>query len=707
MLFAAILSLMISAMALNQIGPSIINEIQVKSSSVGFDRESALIQQIIRYKAAESVYPATIDNLISKNYWRLADNNNGFGSPYTFTVDKSKGIVNIFTTISNDLNRSKYIANSKRTLKPVDLGSGIVSSTFILPDQNVTSSALSSLKSIPVSAFAPSASINTYWYDTSGTEAILKVSDGAKWLIPATDKALAAPKVDNIVASAAALPASAVSGDVRYVYNTQTAALEAKIYYNGQWIQPGSGANPSLIAKLQVSDLNGTVNSSFFQDFKNSLSVIFASTFGAKTIDASKVSWFISGSIPAGLGVNLTTGVISGTPTAKTSLAGTSVNVIATYNGATANQSYLIKVGPELLRVTSVASSNNHTCAITIAGGVKCWGANSQGELGNGTFVASTFPVDVSGLTSGVASIASGQFHSCAVTSMGAAQCWGRGNYGQLGNGGVANTSTPVSVTGLSSGVASIAAGQNHTCITSTAGAVNCWGRNDNGQLGNGGVANSLSPVSVTGLSSGVASIAGGTSHTCAVTTAGAAKCWGWNIYGQLGDGTLVQRNAPVPVSGLASGVASISSGVLHTCAVTTTGAAKCWGANFSGRLGNGTTVNSNIPVDVSGLTSGVAGISNGDSHACAITTAGATKCWGYNVYGQLGNGTTTDSFVPIDVSGLTSGVSKISSGPYYACVVKTTGGVTCWGNNNNGQFGNGTTTDSLTPIVDLALEAW
>ena len=139
----------------------------------------------------------------------------------------------------------------------------------------------------------------------------------------------------------------------------------------------------------------------------------------------------------------------------------------------------------------------------------------------------------------------------------------------------------------------------------------------------------------------------------CALTTGGAVKCWGYNADGELGNGTTTDSNTPVQVTGLTSGVARRSHAVAHhTCAVTTGGAAKCWGYNADGELGNGTTTDSSTPVQVSGLTSGVQAAVAGWTHTCARTTAGVIRCWGWNGYGQLGNGTTTDSSVPIDVPG-------------------------------------------------------
>ena len=198
----------------------------------------------------------------------------------------------------------------------------------------------------------------------------------------------------------------------------------------------------------------------------------------------------------------------------------------------------------------------------------------------------------------------------------------------------------------------------------SQGGGVKCWGDNSNGQLGDGTTTGHLTAMDVSGLPSARV-VSAGYEHTCAVTSAGGAKCWGLNFAGQLGDGTTTNRLTPVDISRLTSGVTTIAGAFTHTCALTNAGGVKCWGANGAGSLGDGTTTNRLTPVDVSGLTAGVGAIGVGDGHTCALTNilgfVGGVKCWGFNISGQLGDGTTTNRLTPVDVTGLTSGVVAIA----------------------------------------------
>jgi len=303
----------------------------------------------------------------------------------------------------------------------------------------------------------------------------------------------------------------------------------------------------------------------------------------------------------------------------------------------------------------------------------------------------------VKGLTSKVTQISAGYAHTCALTSDGGVKCWGDNVYGQLGGGTDEYSLTPVDVKGLTSKVTQISAGGNHTCALTSGGGVKCWGYSGDGQLGDGTDGYSLTPVDVKGLTSKVAQIDAGAYHTCALTSDGGVKCWGDNGDGQLGDGTDANRSTPIDVKGLTSKVTQISAGGNHTCALTSDGGVKCWGDNEEGQLGGGTDEYSLTPVDVKGLTSKVTQISVGGNHTCALTSDGGVKCWGNNLYEQLGDGNDEYSLTPVDVKGLTSKVAQIDAGAYHTCALTSDDGVKCWGDYLYGQLGDGTDEYSLT----------
>jgi alpha-tubulin suppressor-like RCC1 family protein len=292
--------------------------------------------------------------------------------------------------------------------------------------------------------------------------------------------------------------------------------------------------------------------------------------------------------------------------------------------------------------------------------------------------------------------------HSCAATSIGA-ECWGSNPFGQVGTGGFEDADLPTPVAGLGH-VTSIAAGPGDTCAA--AGTVSCWGFDAYGSLGNAGSRSSALPLGVPGITG--ASLVSTNLSTCAIALGGALKCWGLNYFGQVGDGTTTDRWTPAAVSGLGSGVTDVSVGYLHACAVAAAGGAKCWGNNWDGELGNGTFGSGDCaclfetPGDVFGLTSGVKAISAGLEHTCALTTGGAVKCWGDNQYGELGNGTTDTSALPVDVQGLSSGVTQLAAGVDFTCVVTTAGGVKCWGHGPLDESGQGSPVTTPADVAGL-----
>ncbi len=374
-------------------------------------------------------------------------------------------------------------------------------------------------------------------------------------------------------------------------------------------------------------------------------------------------------------------------------------------DGSTTNRSVPVAVPGLQSGVVAVATAVGHSCALTGAGGVQCWGWNFVGELGDGSSTARLVPGPVAGLQSGVAAIALGSRHGCALTAAGAVLCWGMNNMGQLGDGSTSVRRTPQPVPGLESGVAAITAGENHSCALTNAGAVYCWGGNTYGQLGDGTTVEQWRPTAVPALASGVAALAAGDVHTCALTTAGAAYCWGRNTVGTVGDGSTTDRLTPTPVQGLGSGVAALAAGRSQACALTTAGAVYCWGENNTGQLGDGSTVNRATPTPVAGLGSNTVAIALGQQHGCALAAQGSVQCWGFNFLGQLGDGSTTDRATPVPVGRLAGRVAGLASRAYHGCTVDSAGGVQCWGNNSAGQLGDGGLVSRPTPgaVVGLA----
>ncbi|MEU9738271.1 Ig-like domain repeat protein [Micromonospora chersina] len=311
---------------------------------------------------------------------------------------------------------------------------------------------------------------------------------------------------------------------------------------------------------------------------------------------------------------------------------------------------------PEGTMIIAIAGGLNHTLALTSTGTVLAWGYNIYGQLGNGTNTDSNVPVEVDLPEGQIATaIAAGGDDSFAFTSSGALLAWGENSYGQLGNGTRTSSNVPVDVD-LPEGttVTAVAAGITHSLALTSTGTVLAWGSNGFGQLGNGTNIDSNTPVQVDlpGGSTAIAIAAGGY-HSLATTSIGTVLAWGYNIYGQLGNGTNTDRNTPVQVD-LPQGtrITGITSGVYHNLASTSAGGLLAWGLNMFGQLGNGTNADNKAPaeVDLPAGTSITAAFAGG-YHSLALTSSGTILAWGFNFYGQLGDGTNTDSNSPAQVN--------------------------------------------------------
>jgi alpha-tubulin suppressor-like RCC1 family protein len=317
--------------------------------------------------------------------------------------------------------------------------------------------------------------------------------------------------------------------------------------------------------------------------------------------------------------------------------------------------------------VKTIVTGKAYSCALTRAGGVKCWGSNEHGELGNGDHSDSGNPVDVVGLSTGVTTIEAGDNHACAVTSDHIVYCWGSNAFGQLGDGTTTDNNIPVEVQGISGWVLNVAAGWGHTCVQDYDHNVKCWGNNEYGQVGSESNGDDfLFPVSVTGLRYSVNEISTDGMQSCVLTISKDILCWGDNRMGQLGDGTMEIRNNPVPVAEMVEWFRMVRAGWNHTCAFTGSGRMMCWGWNLHGQLGDGSNTSRTVPVYVNGLSERVIAIGVGWAHTCVVTKVGMVKCWGANTYGQLGNGSNIESRIPSTVDMRRSIFPTLTPGLYY-----------------------------------------
>jgi alpha-tubulin suppressor-like RCC1 family protein len=417
-------------------------------------------------------------------------------------------------------------------------------------------------------------------------------------------------------------------------------------------------------------------------------------------------------------------------------------------DGTKEDRSQPVQVAGLPAGVTGLAGLGDSTCAITGDGGVLCWGFNSYGELGDGSHSSSLQPVPVTGLSSGVVALAGGGYFVCALTDQGQVTCWGANDNGQLGDGTESDRAAPVMVSGLPGAVTAIATGWVHTCALTASGEVWCWGDNRSGQLGDGSFIDRFTPAHVSGLANASA-IATGSAFTCA-TVGNEPYCWGENSDDQMGQDLGLYRMLPGQVSGLDAGVQAIVSAERSNCAILVSGEAVCWGSNAFDLLGDGTDVNRATPVSmtvvsspvlaldlsseegcavvqngevrcwglgiihggdaltgwtVSGLATPAQAVTVGRAFACALSQAGGVQCWGYNGGGALGDGTTERRDGPVAVTGLEGGVAALDAGANSTCAVTVNGQVWCWGSNDYGQIGDGTKEDRLIPVQVTGLD--
>jgi alpha-tubulin suppressor-like RCC1 family protein len=322
----------------------------------------------------------------------------------------------------------------------------------------------------------------------------------------------------------------------------------------------------------------------------------------------------------------------------------------------------------------------------------------------DGTYTSAQFPIVVSGVTA--TQISAGGFQTCALITGGTVECWGYNNYGQLGNNSTVNSSSPVIVSGLTN-VTQITGSKYQNCARKSDGTVWCWGSNQYGQLGDGTTTDRHVPVEVkinaTTYLTNVAQVSAGGGHTCAILTDHTVRCWGYNPFGQLGNNSTTNSSYPVTVSGVTTAT-QVAAGHNHTCVLLSDTTVKCFGYNSYGEIGDNTNTNRTVPTQVvgpggTGTLTGIIAISSGRFHSCALTSSSTVYCWGDNENGELGDGTIISKSYPVQ-AGTIANATTINVGEYHSCSVLSDGTGMCWGASAFGQVGSGTTADSSVPVV-------
>ena len=357
----------------------------------------------------------------------------------------------------------------------------------------------------------------------------------------------------------------------------------------------------------------------------------------------------------------------------------------------------------------SITVGSTHSCALTSQGAAYCWGNNDNGQLGNGTKANSYTAVPVTNGRDFIA-ISANSSNTCALSVYKTVWCWGSNFSGQLGDGTKTSSTVPVQVAGISSATAISNLGSS-VCALLVDQTVWCWGGNFEGQLGNGTTTSSTVPVQVSGISAATA-ISGKGWHVCALLATSTVKCWGYGYYGQLGNNTSLSRSTlPVSVSNL-TGAIGVAANFNNGCALLNSGTLSCWGRNADYVIGHNRNRGLSLIPETNTLVSSAQSLALGVDHACVLLSDATVKCWGGNYFGQLGNsvksfstpnGTEANFYIPEVVAGL-SGVVALDANSYSTCALLSNGSVKCWGGNSSGELGNGEIADSYQPVTVMGI---
>jgi alpha-tubulin suppressor-like RCC1 family protein len=352
----------------------------------------------------------------------------------------------------------------------------------------------------------------------------------------------------------------------------------------------------------------------------------------------------------------------------------------------------------------AIVAGQGHNCTVTVDGRVECWGWNGWGQLGNSGFPFNANTPQDTGITGAIA-LGGSILHTCAVLANGTAKCWGQNQHGEIGTGSASDRVTaPADVTGLG-GVVQIGAGDSYTCARTAEGEAYCWGSGEDGRLGQtGSNGDSLDPIVVTvplGLSA-VTGVSIRNEHACVVLSDGTARCWGKNVDGQLGNGESGLAEAPLAVVATLGGVVRVATGSRASCALTSSGLIACWGANDKGQLASSGGA-SPTPTFIGALPD-ARGVALGYDFGCAVQTSGVASCWGDGARGQLGAGVAVPAGSANPQALPLADVVEVAAGVAHACARTVAGEMFCWGANDLGQVNGMPGADVLAPTLVTAV---
>lgn len=346
-----------------------------------------------------------------------------------------------------------------------------------------------------------------------------------------------------------------------------------------------------------------------------------------------------------------------------------------------------------------ISSGFYHTCGVRNTGRLYCWGEGNRGPLGNGGTGNASVPTEVAGGATDWKSVSAGSKWTCAIKTNGTLWCWGRDDFGQLGNGpGGGDVLTPTQV-GTATDWKSVSAGLGETtCGRRATKRIYCWGRDNNGQVGNGpGSSTNVESPTAVGTNADWTSVSTGGYHVCGRRSNGRIYCWGDDLDGAVGDGgTGIDRPSPTQIAGGFADWTAVSAGLTHTCARRGNGRLYCFGSDINGGIGDGGATNTNryAPVEVKGNRTDWAAVFAGGYATCARRNSGQLFCWGYDFYGQNGTGATPANpfqhAAPVQVAGAATDWKTATIGNLHVCARKATSRIYCWGYGFFGQRGDG-----------------